>query len=58
MNKKNLLKNSALYLLTATNIIYAVLHGFSWLTATALILTTAVFVLDVKELLTSGKRKK
>lgn len=58
MSKKKLLRNSPLYLLTAANIIYAVQHGFNWLTWFAIGLTLIVFVWDIVEVFKRGKKQK
>lgn len=42
MNKRNI----PLYLLASANIIYAVWHGFSWLTWLAIALAAVVFIWD------------
>ena len=41
-------KNTALYLLTAANIIYAVKHSFNWLTWLAIGLSAITFILEAK----------
>ena len=40
-------KNTALYLLTFANIVYAVKHGFNWLTYVAIGLTGITIVLEI-----------
>ena len=55
MSKKKTVRNSLLYLLTAANIIYAVQHGFNWLTWLAIILSLIVFVWDIVEVIKRGK---
>ncbi len=37
-------------MLTAANVIYAVMHGFNWLTWLAVGLSAIVLVLDLKEM--------
>lgn len=46
--KRAFKKNSALYVLTLANIVYAVKHGFSWLTYLAIGLSAVNFMLEVK----------
>lgn len=54
MNKKYF-RNSALYLLFFANLVYAVRNGFSWLFYVSAILTAAVFIMDLAEVLKHGK---
>lgn len=44
---KRFIRNSPLYLLTLANLAYAVKHGFSWLTWTALALTGCSIALEL-----------
>lgn len=53
---KKFLRNSPLYLLTLLNLVYALKHGFSWLTYVSFALTGCVLVLDVSDVIKNRKR--
>lgn len=55
MGKRNRF-NFPLYLLATSNLIYAVRHGFTWLTWVALLLAAIVFVWDVWEVIHNGRK--
>ncbi len=51
MRKKNLFRNSPLYLLALLNVIYTIQHGISWLHIVTFILVTIVALFDIWEVL-------
>jgi len=54
---KRILRNASLYLLASANVIYAMKHGFDWLTWVAIGLTVIVLIGDIAEGFKNGKRK-
>jgi hypothetical protein len=53
---KRILKNAPLYLLTLANIIYAIKHGFDWLSWFAIGLTAIVLVWDIVEVIQNRRK--
>lgn len=55
MNNKKI-GNISLYLLAAANLIYALMHGFTWLHFVTFGLTSVVLIFDFIEVFTRGKQ--
>ncbi len=55
MRKKNLARSIVLYIVFLSNTVYCVKHGFSWPYWITAILTLAVLILDIVEVVKRGK---
>ena len=54
MNKFNF-KGAAIYLLALANLVYAILHGFTWLHILTFALTGLAIIVDVLEAIRRGR---
>lgn len=54
---RRILKNSPLYLLTLSNLVYCVRHGFNWVAYVALSLSAVCLIFDIVRGIQGGKDK-
>lgn len=56
MSKKKFSRSAILYLVFLTNTVYSIQHGFSWPYWVTAVLTLAVLVLDILEVIQNGRK--